>query len=49
MARQLWCGGLILVAFVAVAGADDKNDAKAAQASFERFKKLAGEWVGADG
>jgi hypothetical protein len=45
MTRRFWCGGLVLVAFAATAGADDKATAKA---GFERFKKLAGEWVAVD-
>jgi hypothetical protein len=52
MTQLYWGGGLVVLGFVAWAGAADKPDAPAATRAnhpgLERLKKLAGEWVATD-
>lgn len=51
MVRRIWTSGVVLLALVVGANANDKHDAKGpaiGRAGLDRLKKLAGEWVKAD-
>lgn len=49
MTRPFWCAGLLLFAVTAWVGADEGHGSTAKHPGLDRLKKLAGEWVAADG